>query len=346
MSDLLDVYNELPDGLLEATVETLHQILPRPSLIHLQGDVDAPLFLSTLLHGNETTGFYAVQKLLRHYLQSGKSLPRSVSFFIGNIKAAELGLRRLDEQADYNRIWPGTHQHYLAEAHMMQQVTDIMRDRKPFASIDIHNNTGKNPHYACINKLQTDFVTLAGLFSHTLVYFTTPKGVQSAAFAEFCPAVTLECGLSGEAGGVEHAFRFIDAVLDGPNLCERTPEHLRLFHTVARVNIPDGYSFGFEQDATINLLPEIEDYNFRELSENTLLATTEPGSSAYLQAYDDDEREVGRDFFEYHEDNIVLKRDVMPAMLTMDTRIIRQDCLCYLMERISLDKVTDCPDQV
>lgn len=341
MSDLLDIYNALPEGFLEATVETLHQILPKPSLIHLQGDAPEPIFLCTLLHGNETTGFYAVQKLLKQY--QFKKLPRSVSIFIGNIKAAEQGLRRLDEQADYNRIWPGTHQHYLAEAHMMLRVTEIMRDRKPIASIDIHNNTGKNPHYACINKLKADYVSLAGLFSHTLVYFTTPKGVQSAAFAEFCPSVTLECGLSGEAGGVEHACQYIESVLNGPDLCAALPEHLSLYHTVARVNIPDGYSFGFDEDATINLLPEVEDYNFRELPENTLLATTEPGSSAYLQAFDDDEREVGRDFFEYHDDNIVLKRSMMPAMLTMDTRIIRQDCLCYLMERISLSEVKGCP---
>jgi hypothetical protein len=29
-----------------------------------------------------------------------------------------------------------------------------------------------------------------------------------------------------------------------------------------------------------------------------------------------------------------LKKSLMPAMLTRDTRVIRQDCLCYLMERI------------
>jgi hypothetical protein len=27
----------------------------------------------------------------------------------------------------------------------------------------------------------------------------------------------------------------------------------------------------------------------------------------------------------------------MPAMLTLDERAIRQDCLCYLMERLGMD---------
>ncbi len=341
MSDLLDQYDALPAGFLEAKPEELHRLLERPSLIHLEGEKTQPLFVCTLLHGNETTGFYAIQKLLRYY--KDRTLPRALSIFIGNVKAAEVGLRRLDEQVDYNRIWPGTHQHYLAEAHLMQQVTDEMRQRRPVASIDVHNNTGKNPHYACINKLQQDFVNLAGMFSDTLVYFTTPKGVQSSAFAEFCPSVTLECGLSGEADGIDHALNYIQTVMNTPELCRPIEDYLSLYHTVARVKIPEGYSFGFEDDATINLLPEIEDYNFRELTEGTQLATMEPGSSAYLQAFDDDEREVGRDFFEYHENRIVLKKPVMPAMLTMDTRVIRQDCLCYLMERLSLEQVSECP---
>jgi len=334
---MLEQYYELPEGLLNAKAETLHQVLEKPSLIHLQGKEPNPLFISTLLHGNETTGLYAIQKLLRCYQED--TLPRSVSIFLGNVKAAEAGVRRLDEQVDYNRIWPGTHQHYLAEAHMMRQVTDIMQQKNVWASIDIHNNTGKNPHYACINKLQQAFFSLAGLFSETLVYFHTPKGVQSSAFAELCPSVTLECGLSGEEGGIDHVLHYLKQVLSLNALSECTESDLKLFHTVARVKIPEGYSFGFEDDATINLLPEIEDYNFCELQAGTPLAIVEPESSAYLQAFDDDEREVGRDFFEYIEEKILLKKSVMPAMLTMNTQVIRQDCLCYLMERISMPEL-------
>jgi len=166
------------------------------------------------------------------------------------------------------------------------------------------------------------------------VYFTTPKGVQSSAFAELCPSVTLECGLSGQAVGLDHALNYLHKVLLATELDQHHFDSVNLYHTVARVNVPELYSFGFEDDATINLLPEIENYNFKELPVGTVLARVEPESSAYLQAYDGDEREVGRDFFEYREDSIVLKKSIMPAMLTMDTQVIRQDCLCYLMEKV------------
>ena len=331
---MLEEYNEIPAGFLDVKIENLHQVLAKPSLIHLKGKNPQPLFICTLLHGNETTGLYAIQQLLGEY--ATKELPRSLSIFIGNIKAAEAGVRRLDEQVDYNRVWPGTHQHYLAEAHMMKQITEIMEQKQVWASIDLHNNTGKNPHYACINKLDKEFLVLADLFSKTLVYFTTPVGVQSAAFAKICPSVTLECGLSGDSSGIDHVHQYLQRVLELEDLNQPLEANLNLFHTVARVKIPEGYSFGFEDDATINLLPEIENYNFRELEKGTAIARVEPDSSAFLQAFDDDEREVGRDFFEYENDKILIKKPIMPAMLTMNTQVIRQDCLCYLMERIAV----------
>ena len=194
---MLNETDILPDGLLEAKTTDLHELLGAPTLIHLQGERKEPLFISTLLHGNETTGFYAIQRLLKEY--QGKALPRSVSLFIGNVEAAAADQRRLDHQPDYNRIWPGSHHDDCAEKDMMKTVFNIMRKRKTFASIDIHNNTGYNPHYACVNILNPHCIQLAGMFGNTVVYFTSPKGVQSAAFSDFCPAVVLECGQSGEA---------------------------------------------------------------------------------------------------------------------------------------------------
>ncbi|MFW2374116.1 MAG: M14 family metallopeptidase, partial [Gammaproteobacteria bacterium] len=298
--------DQLPEGFLSCKVEHLHDILQKPSLIHLQGEIEQPLFISTLLHGNETTGFYALQNLLNDY--KDQKLPRSLSIFIGNTEAAVTGQRRLERQIDYNRIWPGTHEHYLAEAHMMKQVTDIMRERQPFASIDIHNNTGRNPHYGCINLLDNRYLSLAGMFSDIVVYFTSPKGVQSAAFAEFCPAVTLECGQSGEMDGVLHATRYLNRVMNLPQLPTEAQQNINLYHTVARVMIPEGYSFGFADDATINLYPEIEMYNFCELKPGTPFAWIEAESSGYLETYDENEHETGREYFAYNNKHEIVLR--------------------------------------
>ena len=55
---------------------------------------------------------------------------------------------------------------------------------------------------------------------------------------------------------------------------------------------------------------------------------------ARLQALDERGEDIGDHLFDHHQNEITLRRRLMPAMLTRDERVIRQDCLCYLMERI------------
>ena len=141
MKDILfNQLNAVPSGLLEVDSMQLGSLLPKPTLIHLPGKLTEPLFISVLLHGNEPTGFLAVQQLLKKYLH--RELPRSLALFFGNIDAAAQNARRLEHQPDYNRIWPGTELPASPETEMAAAVITTMRERRVFASIDVHNNTG------------------------------------------------------------------------------------------------------------------------------------------------------------------------------------------------------------
>lgn len=339
---MLTVYHHLPEGLLQLPASRLHERLPGPALIHLPGRREQPLFVSVLLHGNEDTGWLAIQAVLRKYAQTG--LPRALSLFVGNLEAARMGLRRLDGQPDFNRVWPGAPETEGPEYRMMRQVVDDLARRHVFASVDVHNNTGLNPHYACVNVLSQPFLHLATLFSRTVVYFIRPLGVQSAAFARLCPAVTVECGKAGSAGSVEHAATFLEACLhlSGFPLHAVTPRDLDLFHTVATVKVPEALSFGFgAHGQDIDFVPDLDHLNFRELERGAILGRTRPGSRACLLAVDEEGRDVGARLFDCGSDQIRLKKPLMPAMLTRDERVIRQDCLCYLMERLHYSPSTD-----
>jgi len=325
----------LPDGLLETPVEGLEALLGCPTLIHLPGRRPEPLFVTVLAHGNEGTGFYAVQALLQQYRD--KELPRALSIFIGNVTAASKGQRFLDGQADYNRVWPGTDKEASPEVVMMRRVVDSMHTRQAFASIDVHNNTGINPHYACINRVDNQFLHLASLFSRTVVYFIRPLGVQSMAMSYVCPAVTIECGKPEHEYGMAHARDYIDACLHLNEL----PRHpvsshdVDLFHTVAIVKIPETVSFGFEDDAVdLRLISNLDHLNFRELQTGTRLGWAEPGAAVTLDVCDDNGQSVYGRYFAIEDDMLVTVRPLMPSMFTLDKRIIRQDCLGYLMERL------------
>jgi succinylglutamate desuccinylase len=317
-------------------VTKLHTIFPQPTLLHIEGRKTEPLFVSVLLHGNEDTGFFAIQQLLKKY--KNQQLPRSLFVFFGNIDAAKAGARRLDNQPDYNRVWPGTTQFEdSAEAQLMAEVTERVAAQKPFASIDIHNNTGKNPHYGCINKLEKNFLHLTALFSRTVVFFETPKGVQSLAMAEHCPSVTIECGQPHLPQGIEHAAEFVDAVLHLNDFPEH-PIHTQdidVYHTVARVKIPEHTSFSFSDNtASLKLDTTLENDNFSELLPGAVFATTQ--DNAQFDVVDDNNNNRYDDFFTNENGTLKLTKPIMPAMITLNEKIIRQDCLCYLMERVDI----------
>lgn len=330
---MLNEFTSIPDGLLTAKAHALYDLLGGPTLIHLEGINSTPLFISTLLHGDETTGFYALQSLLKQY--SEKDLPRSLSIFIGNVEAAAQDQRHLDTQADYNRIWPGTNHDDTPESDMMKHVVNIMRKRKPFASIDVHNNTGFNPHYACVNILNSHGLQLASLFSDTTVYFTNPKGVQSSAFSDFCPAIVLECGQSGDLDGISHCHNYLDQVIQLETIPQGNPECINLYHTVARVIIPARYSYGSEPDNDIVLFKTLENKNFQQLEIGTVFFEKHL-DEAHMSVINESSEDVTDEFFEVSGQNISLKKAITLSMYTTNTRAISLDCLCYFMEPIHI----------
>ena len=332
--------DRLPDGFLDCPAKRLKDILPRPTLFDLKGRDPRPLFVSTLLHGNETSGLAAVQEALRRRV--GRGLNRSLILFIGNVDAAAQNLRTLPGQRDFNRVWPGTAFPDDPLAHMARWIYDYVAKREAFAAVDIHNNTGFNPHYSCISKLDAKYVALAQLYSRIVVLFQRPRGTCAAAFAELCPAITVECGKSGLEAGAQHAIELLDACLSIAELPDHPPaaQDVELLRTHAIVKPPAGASFSFDgTPADFLFRPDIDHLNFSEL-----------GAGASFGALGDDEARLdvlpgdGFDtqplnYFDYAGGEIRLARSAIPAMLTVDRNAVQQDCLCYLMHRIGMDGV-------
>jgi len=330
---MLRVLNDLPPGFLHAAPSELNSLLGGPTLLHLSGRRDPAVFVAILLHGNEGTGLRAVQRVLAQH--GDGTLPRSLSIFVGNVAAAEFGLRRLDHQPDYNRIWPGTEEPHTLEHELAARVTDHMRDRGLFASIDIHNNTGMNPLYGCLTRLDDAFLHLAALFTRTVVFFRIPRGVQSMAFSDLGPSITIECGKSESEPGITQAAAFVDACLRLDHFPARPPaaHEIDLFHTVAIVTMPDEIAFGFgEDEAPISFPPHLDRLNFRELPPGECMGTLRAAARPVVR--DEAGNDVFDRYFVVEGGRLLTRSHVMPAMLTSDVRVIRQDCLCYLMERL------------
>ena len=335
----LQIFGKLPDEFFTSPANQLYKILKGPTLFALPGHATEAIFISILLHGNEDSGLVVAQQLLDKY--KNQTLPKPIYLFVGNIEAARYGLRSLNDQTDYNRTWPGSEMDKCAESELLQQVYDFVANQPLFASIDLHNNTGLNPVYACVNKLDSEFINLALLFSRTVVYFTRPRGVQSLAFANLCPSVTIECGKVGDYSGVNQAKHFIDVCLNLKKL-PQTPisnKDIDLYHTVAQVKVPKNIKFNFAGEAAdINFHTELEYMNFREISAGTPFGDCASLDSVPLNVISENGDEVFSKYFYIEKGLLRVNRPIMPSMLTLDEHIIKQDCFCYLMERISPSK--------
>ena len=212
-----------------------------------------------------------------------------------------------------------------------------MRERELFCAVDLHNNTGLNPHYGAVCRLDNRTLQLATLFNRIVVYFTTPKGMMVQSFAELCPSVVLECGQVGSPTGTTHALEFLDACLHMDHLPAHKPaaHDLDLFHTVARIKLRDDASIGFGDDIhDLKLDAHVDHLNFRELDAGTIFGHLRNKNQPAIYARGENDEDVTEKFLEVDANHLKLKMRVMPSMLTLDERIIRQDCLCYFMERL------------
>lgn len=335
---MLTVLDKLPERFLDTPANELYRLLPGPTLIHLPGRRETPLFVSVLLHGNEDSGVGALQRVLCAYAQ--RPLPRALSLLIGNVTAARAGLRRLDDQPDYNRVWPGAVLYAdLPESAAMREVHRLMQARGVFASIDVHNNTGINPHYCVVNRLDKAVLHLALLFSRTVVWFRGLAGTQTTAFSPLCPALTVECGKPGQLANEAHAARFIEDCLH----LAQFPSHdvhehdIDLYHTLATVRVPTAVSFAFgDTRADIDFDPQLDHMNFRQLDPGTVFGRTRLMSPVDVR--NEGGCDVADEFFHFGDGMITLRRAATPAMLTLDTKVVRQDCLCYLMDRLPFSR--------
>ncbi len=344
MATDLSIMRGLPSGVEDLPASQLHQVFDGPTLIEIPGEREPGVFVSVLLHGNEVGGWDAVRRLLKSLM--GRPPKRSMNLFVGNVQAAKADLRHLDDQPDFNRVWNGHVDHPLAETARL--VTDHMRVKGCFASIDIHNNSGVNPCHVCISELDWYTLRVGSLFSPVTVLVDYPTSIQTAAFSDFCPAVTLEAGRIGDQEGVSRVLGMLEAILAIDSLDDievGDGSGARLYTTLARIELPVECRFEFVSNpkapvlSDINLSSVIESRNFELLPKGTFFAKLPrdghpPLFMTSLQG------EVDLDeYFEVQGDSVRLARDLIFSMYTTREESVRQDCLCYLMEPISLHRL-------
>lgn len=334
----LNILNELPEVLRTCSVEKLHKHLGGPTLIHLNYGKKQSISLSTLLHGNEHSGFYAIQEILNNIEQGNISTNYNIILFIGNTEAAMNNVRHLEDRPDFNRIW--SHED-CDEAKVATEVVQYLSKLDLFCNVDIHNNTGKNPFYACINKTDESFLALADFFFENIVYFTEPHEVQSMALAKLCPSVTLEAGRSNEEAGIKVLIEKITTLLSLEELTlTKKVSEISVYHTIARLRVDDDAMVNFDQNPELNadlsFIKDLDELNFKTIPENTFIGYINNHQKLWLESKPLEN--CFDEFFEIKDNQIFTKKVIIPAMLTQNIDVMKSDCLGYVMERFLIEE--------
>lgn len=335
---MLHVEYDIPDTFLDISSREIKKVFDKPTLIHLDGDKSPALFVSILLHGNEYSGLEIMQEILKKYkTQNAYKLPRELWLFVGNVDAAQQGLRAIEGEVDFNRAWPGTPYPESDTAKLIQEVVTLISKDGLFASLDLHNNTGQNPHYGCISNVNEENKYLCTLFNHIGMVFKSPKGVSTVAFDNICPAITLECSTPGNKPAKEKAFMLINDLMHLDHFPTKAvaKQDLQLVQNSATVKINSDVSFCFE-DSTCSdahdlvIVKNFERHNFTLLEIGEVFAYSKVQKPLIVLSQEGED--ITHNIIQNDNGNISLKKAMMPAMITMDKDIVLQDCLCYLLE--------------
>lgn len=329
----INFFDHFPHELLTTPISKLHDFLKGPSLFRIEGEKDEGIFISTLLHGNETSGVLALNRFLKPF--QNKKPPLTLYIFYGNTLAASLGQRHLPNQPDWNRIWATDEIEDSYEKDMALELLDYVKNLKLRANIDIHNNTGNNPPYGCINKIAPNFLKLASIFDEKIIYFTEPHEVQSMIFANFCPSMTIEAGLPGEEQGIKFILHFLEKLIKLDDFeALSVPKKPDIYHTIAKITIPKNSGIDFTNNLKsfndFSLRADLENLNFQDIPVGTFLGKAKiPFHVTHHKGH-----EIFDEFFELIDGELKTKKKFTPSMLTKDEYVIKEDCLFYVMEPI------------
>jgi hypothetical protein len=335
----LKILNDVPSEFLDISHRQIKKVFKTPTLIHLKGDKTPALFVSILLHGNEFSGLEIMQEILEKYkTTNGYKLPRDLWLFVGNVDAAELDVRLMDSQVDFNRAWPGTPNPKTDTAKLIQKVVDTITKEPLFASVDLHNNTGQNPHYGCISVVDEKNRYLCSLFNHIAMVFKGPKGVSTVAFDNICPDITLECSTPGNIPAKDKAFQLVDALMHMDHFPTKpvVKQDLQLLKNSATIKINKDVTFDFENNVNDNfevdlvVVDRFDKHNFVTLKKGEVFAYSKLPKPLFVVSSDN--KDITDEIIQNENGEISLKKSMMPAMISMDKKIVFQDCLCYLLE--------------
>ena len=306
-----------------------------PTVIDITGiDNSRTLIISTLIHGNEPSGLFA----LHRWLLEGHKPATNLRIIISSITAALLeptfSHRFLPDEEDLNRCFDksGDKPEYKRAA----LIKSVILEAEPIAVIDLHNTSGSGPAFSVVTEECGDRRILASYFCPRMIMTGLSLGSLMEINVGF-PILTIECGGADDFEAHHTAYRGICDITKKSD-CLRTGGRfspVEVLHHPMRVELIDNVSLSYtaERDTTVavNLSDDIEICNKGLVISGTPLGWVSSGTLDAFIVLDEMGNNVASSVLKLDGKQLKTAQNMQFFMATTRTDIALADCLFYVV---------------
>jgi len=328
---------------LGTSAEQFLTSLDAPSIIDIQGKNNQQWrVITTLLHGNEPSGFIATHKLLTEIAENKFTPNTNIRIIICSVEAAQLSPlfnhRYLPDGSDINRCFAGnqTAPYYQRAALIKQAIEEVA----PEAIIDLHNTSGSGPAFGVSTSSNKEALALTSLFCDTLIISHIHIGaLMELSFSG--QIITIECGGCNDQHAHNIAFKGIKKFTSLNNLAH--PPNIHPIHVIfkpLRLRLKKGTHLNYAKTNTkasgVILKSSIEKRNYGITHKGDSLGWVNNYEPDFFLLIDEHENNVFNDFLTVKKNKLIATIDLKIFMATKVAQIALNDCLFYVVKAQAL----------
>ncbi|QOL26956.1 succinylglutamate desuccinylase/aspartoacylase family protein [Thalassotalea sp. LPB0316] len=333
--DFSDVcYLENPDNItLKADYKQFLLSLCSPTVIDITcPDSDQWYVITTLLHGNEPSGFIALHQWLNQRPWQNKV---NLRFIICSVEAAQatplFSHRFLPGGKDINRCF--NHQEnreYYLRANIIEQA---IRQVSPVLVVDMHNTSGSSPAFCVSSHMTKQHLKLASFFCDNVILSHIALGALMEIDID-CPVITLECGGCQDIQANKVAFDAIAILANSVDLTLSHKQAIKVIHHPMRLQLAKDTDLVFaledKGDDGVTIIENITQFNYGVCRAGQILGWLDHMGLENLVLIDENQNNVIDDYFYFEDSRLIAACDFQIFMATTDIAIAQSDCLFYI----------------
>ena len=303
------------------------------TVIDIKGkDPDRTRVMTTLIHGNEPSGFIATYL----WLKSGEIPATNVRIIICNPETAQhkpiFTRRYVGDCEDLNRYFGTKKQPDDKVQLRANQIKQLIEEVKPEAIIDLHNTSGLSPAFALSTNDNEDHLDLSGLFTDMVMYMSLNVG--SLCEQEFgVPIVTIECGGADEILSHEVATEGLHDYFSLDCIFTHSQREPTWYYHPMRIELTGDASVSFANHklftTDITFIAEIEQFNSHPTPKGEFLGWYDDDDPIPLRALDDQGVDQIHNLLRVEAGRIYANCKMQMFMATTNQDIATNDCITY-----------------